>query len=221
MKGIGLTEGTRNTLRKRSHSGEASPRLLSYDNRRQKAVFSNAFGFIDPYEGSGDAESESMMSSMSVTSAGGTSPIINLREDLLHDMEVVYFPQGSVLVEQGERHPGLYYVIDGFLDAGIPANERDDALIGAFSWVCLASTRGPIPEVETNNDSIVAQPWCSGRQRPSTEDPVPQIAIPDQTWWHSRVCRCSCIVPLVHRCCGQDGCLRRIPSPCFPRENRR
>ncbi|KAJ5949806.1 Lysophospholipase nte1 [Penicillium verhagenii] len=110
MKGIGLMESTRDALRKGSHaSGDASPRLLSYDSRRQKAVFSNAFGFIDPYEGSGDGETESMMS-MSVTSAGGTSPVVNLREELRHDIEVVYFPQGSVLVEQGERHPGLYYM---------------------------------------------------------------------------------------------------------------
>jgi lysophospholipid hydrolase len=130
MKAIGLTEGTSDALRKSSHnSGDASPRLLSYDSRRQKAVFSNAFGFIDPYEGSGDGETESMMS-MSVTSAGGTSPVVNLREDLRHDIEVVYFPQGSVLVEQGERHPGLYYVIDGFLDVGIPVNERGDDLVG-------------------------------------------------------------------------------------------
>jgi predicted acylesterase/phospholipase RssA/CRP-like cAMP-binding protein len=130
MKGIGLDESSRDTMRKGSHSGDASPRLLSFDNRRQKAVFSNAFGFMDPYEASGDGESESMMS-MSVTSAGGTSPVINLREELRHDIEVVYFPQGSVLVEQGERHPGLYYVIDGFLDVGIPATEKDDALIGS------------------------------------------------------------------------------------------
>ncbi|KAJ5727021.1 Lysophospholipase nte1 [Penicillium malachiteum] len=131
MKGIGLTESTSDALRKGSHaSGDASPKLLSYDSRRQKAVFSNAFGFIDPYEGSGDGETESMMS-MSVTSAGGTSPVINLREELRHEIEVVYFPQGSVLVEQGERHPGLYYVIDGFLDVGIPVNERGDDLVGS------------------------------------------------------------------------------------------
>ncbi|KAJ5087188.1 Lysophospholipase nte1 [Penicillium angulare] len=131
MKGIGLSESTQDSLRKGSHaSGDASPRLLSYDSRRQKAVFSNAFGFIDPYEGSGDGETDSMMS-MSVTSAGGTSPVINLREELRHDIEVVYFPQGSVLVEQGERHPGLYYVIDGFLDVGIPVNERGDDLVGS------------------------------------------------------------------------------------------
>ncbi|KAJ5798571.1 Lysophospholipase nte1 [Penicillium pulvis] len=131
MKGIGLMESTSDALRKGSHaSGDASPRLLSYDSRRQKAVFSNAFGFIDPYEESGDGETESMMS-MSVTSAGGTSPVINLREELRHDIEVVYFPQGSVLVEQGERHPGLYYVIDGFLDVGVPVNERGDDLVGS------------------------------------------------------------------------------------------
>ncbi|KAJ5691821.1 Lysophospholipase nte1 [Penicillium macrosclerotiorum] len=130
MKGIGLTESTRDALRKSSHnSGDVSPKLLSYDSRRQKAVFSNAFGFIDPYEGSGDGETESMMS-MSVTSAGGTSPVVNLRDELRNDIEVVYFPQGSVLVEQGERHPGLYYVIDGFLDVGIPANEGGDDLVG-------------------------------------------------------------------------------------------
>lgn len=132
MKAIGLTESTSDALRRKSNhnSGDASPRLLSYDSRRQKAVFSNAFGFIDPYEGSGDGETESMMS-MSVTSAGGTSPVVNLREDLRDNIEVVYFPQGSVLVEQGERHPGLYYVIDGFLDVGIPVNDRGDDLVGS------------------------------------------------------------------------------------------
>ncbi|KAL6238242.1 lysophospholipase nte1 [Aspergillus navahoensis] len=131
MKGIGLTPSSHDVLRKGSHSGELSPKLVSYDSRRQKAVFSNnAFGFIDAYEGSGDGDTESMMS-MSVTSAGGTSPIVYLREDLLNDIEIVYFPKGSVLVEQGERHPGLYYVIDGFLDVGVQVNEKGDDLVGA------------------------------------------------------------------------------------------
>ncbi|PWY79201.1 lysophospholipase Nte1 [Aspergillus heteromorphus CBS 117.55] len=132
MKGIGLTGSSNDFLRKGSHvSGDVSPKLLSYDSRRQKAVFSNnAFGFIDPYEGSADGDTESMMS-MSVTSAGGTSPVASLREELRNDIEIVYFPQGSVLVEQGERHPGLYYVVDGFLDVGIPANEKEEDLVGS------------------------------------------------------------------------------------------
>lgn len=130
MKGIGLRGSTRDAFRKTSHSGDASPKLLSYDSRRQKAVFSNAFGFIDPYEASGDGETDSMMS-MSVTSAGGTSPVINLKEELRSDIEIVYFPQGSVLVEQGERHPGLYYVIDGFLDVGVPISDKGEDLVGS------------------------------------------------------------------------------------------
>ncbi|KAL1965489.1 hypothetical protein VTN77DRAFT_5745 [Rasamsonia byssochlamydoides] len=125
MKAIGLTSSTRDALRK-SYSGEASPKLVSYDSRKQKAVFNNAFGFIDPYD---DVDSESMMS-MSVTSAGGTSPILNLKEELRNEIEIVSFPQGSVLVEQGERNPGLYYVIDGFLDVGVPVNERGEDLVG-------------------------------------------------------------------------------------------
>ncbi|EED14313.1 Patatin-like serine hydrolase, putative [Talaromyces stipitatus ATCC 10500] len=125
MKGIGLTSSTRDALQK-TYSGEQSPKLVSYDSRRQKAVFNNAFGFMDPFD---DAESESMMS-MSVTSAGGTSPVHNLREELRSEIEIVSFPQGSVLVEQGERNPGLYYVIDGFLDVGVPVNDRGDDLVG-------------------------------------------------------------------------------------------
>ncbi|KOS46709.1 hypothetical protein ACN38_g2320 [Penicillium nordicum] len=166
MKGIGLTEGARDNLRKSSHSGEASPRLLSYDNRRQKAVFSNAFGFMDPYETSGDGESESMMSSISVTSAGGTSPVINLREDLRHDIEVVYFPQGSILVEQGERHPGLYYVIDGFLDVGIPASERDDTLIGSSHGSASQAQEELFPKLRRSTTASSRTPGAAGGNDP-------------------------------------------------------
>ncbi|KAK2735819.1 phosphatidylcholine and lysophosphatidylcholine phospholipase [Myotisia sp. PD_48] len=127
IKALGLT-GT--TGDKAQGSGEASPHLVSYDSRRQKAVFNNnAFGYMDPYEASGDGDSESIMS-VSATSAGGTSPIPNLKVELSGEIEIVFFPKGSVLVEQGERNPGLYYVIDGFLDVGIPVNEKGEDLIG-------------------------------------------------------------------------------------------
>lgn len=145
MKGIGLSGSTREAFRKTSHSGDASPKLLSYDSRRQKAVFSNAFGFIDPYEAAGDGDTESMMS-MSVTSAGGTSPVINLKEELRNDIEIVYFPQGSVLVEQGERHPGLYYVVDGFLDVGVPITEKGDDLVGSSRPTTTTSAHQPTEE---------------------------------------------------------------------------
>lgn len=113
FKAIGLAAN--GNSHKEADSTQASPRLVSFDQRRQKAVFtSNAFGFMDGLEVSVDGDSESM------TSAGlSASPSLNphiLAQEMRDEMEIVFFPKGSVLVEQGERNPGLYYVIDGFLD---------------------------------------------------------------------------------------------------------
>lgn len=116
FKAIGLTND-RNSMPKAS-SVEQSPRLVSFDSKRQKAVFSNAFGFIDPYEASADGDSESIISTP--VSSLSTAANSNIIDDLTNDVEIVYFPQGSVLVEQGERNPGIYYVIDGFLDVSVP-----------------------------------------------------------------------------------------------------
>jgi lysophospholipid hydrolase len=111
-----------------SDSVEASPRLVSYDQRRQKAIFTNAFGMIDPYEGSADGDTDSIASSSMTTTSPST--VQNLATELKDELEIVYFPKGSVLVEQGERNPGLYYVIDGFLDVSIPSDDQDDSMLG-------------------------------------------------------------------------------------------
>ncbi|KAG9242336.1 hypothetical protein BJ878DRAFT_544361 [Calycina marina] len=128
FKAIGLTNA-KNAL-KMSDSVEASPRLVSYDQKRQKAVFSsNAFGFIDPYEGSLDGDNESITSGG--VSTGGFPSTQGLAHDLKDEIEIVFFPAGSVLVEQGERNPGLYYVIDGFLDVSVPADDTPDSSVFA------------------------------------------------------------------------------------------
>ena len=113
FRAIGLTSSGGSN--KESDSNQASPRLFSYDQRRQKAVYTNnAFGFMDSLDGSADGDSES------IASTGFSMPPSPnphaLAQDMRDEMEIVYFPKGSVLVEQGERNPGLYYVIDGFLD---------------------------------------------------------------------------------------------------------
>jgi lysophospholipid hydrolase len=123
FKAIGLTN-LDNPMPKPSSSGEGSPRLVSFDARRQKAVFSNAFGFIDPYEALRDGDTESMVSASAV-SALSVNGNHNILEELVNDVEIVFFPKGAVLVEQGERNPGLYYVIDGFLDVSVPIEEEN------------------------------------------------------------------------------------------------
>lgn len=122
MNALGLNN-TKDAIRRLSSSVEQSPRMVSYDSRRQKATFSNAFGFMDPYEGSGDGDTESISS----MSAFGGAPF-NARKlisDMRDELEIVYFPKDAILVEDGERNPGLYYVIDGFLDVSIGSDEKD------------------------------------------------------------------------------------------------
>ncbi|KAL9625705.1 MAG: hypothetical protein Q9160_000024 [Pyrenula sp. 1 TL-2023] len=131
IKALGLTINPGEALAKSSGSVEHSPRLVSYDSKRQTAVFSNAFGFIDPFD-SPDGDSESAIS-VSAASASGSMHGRNLAEELAYDIEIVFFPKGSLLVEQGERNPGVYYVIDGFLDVSVPCDERGegaDTLLG-------------------------------------------------------------------------------------------
>nr|POF04889.1 lysophospholipase nte1 [Quercus suber] len=117
-KAIGLTDSKGSM--QQPVSAAQSPRLVSFDPRRQSAVFNNAFGFMDPLDGSGD-DSESMASA-SAYSAGGSANIV---QDLKNEVEIVFFPKGSVLVEEGERNPGVYYVIDGFLDVSAAIDEQD------------------------------------------------------------------------------------------------
>jgi lysophospholipid hydrolase len=40
----------------------------------------------------------------------------SLLKDLEGNVEILFFKKGSTLVKEGEKSPGIYYVIDGFLD---------------------------------------------------------------------------------------------------------
>lgn len=125
FKAIGL-EST-NTGTRGGDSVEASPRLGSHDQRRHRTPFSNnAFGFMDPFDASVDGDTESVGSSTFTTN--GPLNAHALAQDMKNDLEIVFFPKGSVLVEQGERNPGLYYVIDGFLDMSSAGDSSGDIL---------------------------------------------------------------------------------------------
>nr|ODN85379.1 lysophospholipase NTE1 [Cryptococcus depauperatus CBS 7841] len=41
-------------------------------------------------------------------------------KDLKKQVEILFFKKGSVLVKEGDKSPGMYYVIDGFLEISIP-----------------------------------------------------------------------------------------------------
>lgn len=74
---------------------------------------------MNAFEGDSDSVTSVPASSMSAHGGG------DIKAELSTDVEIVFFPKGAVLVEQGERNPGLYYVIDGFLDVSVPGNESN------------------------------------------------------------------------------------------------
>jgi lysophospholipid hydrolase len=67
--------------------------------------------------GEGD-EVSSVSASMQESGLGGTG--LQDGRDVLRDLEgnveILYYKKGSVLVREGEKSPGIYYVIDGFLE---------------------------------------------------------------------------------------------------------
>ena len=118
-KAIGLTQSVRGQTE--SPIAHQSPGLTSYDARNSKTSFSNAFGMLDPFEGMDDSESVISTALSASSTSGG---LFGQHSDMKNEVEIVFFPKGSVLVEQGERNPGLYYIIDGFLDVSIPVDEK-------------------------------------------------------------------------------------------------
>ncbi|KAG5994122.1 phosphatidylcholine and lysophosphatidylcholine phospholipase [Claviceps spartinae] len=105
-----------------SESVEASPRMFSADHRRRTYGSNNAFGSIGPFDSTADGETESVTSGGMTAHSPPTAQSLSV--DMKDDVEIVFFPKGSVLVEQGERNPGLYYVVDGFLDIGTYTTEQ-------------------------------------------------------------------------------------------------
>lgn len=149
MKALGLTVSAHEPAKRHYSPADFSPQLLSADSRRHKTMFNNAFGFIDPYEALAD-ESESV-ASLSAASATGASQLSGLKEDLKSEVEIVFFPKNSVLVEQGERNPGLYYVIDGFLDVGVSVETKKEDIIGTSASTSLGEWTTPASQKKTNN----------------------------------------------------------------------
>ncbi|KAJ9637956.1 uncharacterized protein PV06_04537 [Exophiala oligosperma] len=164
-KALGLNEPINQSLRRGPASVEQSPRLVSYDARRQTAIFNNAFGFIDAFDELGDGDSESVSTSMtSVNGLQGQS----LHDELIDDVEIVFFPKGSVLVEQGERNPGLYYVIDGFLDVSIPVEEKEERKMAYSSRASANGHDEPFPRLrrtKTSTSRASSMPGGPGHSR--------------------------------------------------------
>ncbi|KAF4125228.1 lysophospholipid hydrolase [Geosmithia morbida] len=146
FKSLGLDGGSSATPQ--PESTDVSPRLVALDSRRGRALYTNntnnAFGSIGPFDGSVDGDSESVTSSGVAFNSAPSSQALS--QELMDEVEIVFFPKGSVLVDQGERAPGLYYVIDGFLDIGT-TSPRDSQNILSTAPAEKLSTQSSTPEM--------------------------------------------------------------------------
>ncbi|KAI7941845.1 hypothetical protein MJO29_013919 [Puccinia striiformis f. sp. tritici] len=71
-------------------------------------------------DSSRERRDEFMDTASSVASSSALLDEEEEKEDLPNEVEIMYFPKDSTLVEAGERNAGLYFVIDGFLDVFMP-----------------------------------------------------------------------------------------------------
>ncbi|RPD57124.1 patatin-domain-containing protein [Lentinus tigrinus ALCF2SS1-6] len=97
-------------------SVEASPAFPpSEGGISRPGGFKSSFGSLSLLEvGMDDASSSRTESSSSICTDEYLSNLDN-------EVEILFFPAGSILAKAGERNTGLFYVIDGFLDMILPA----------------------------------------------------------------------------------------------------
>ncbi|PIL31394.1 hypothetical protein GSI_06095 [Ganoderma sinense ZZ0214-1] len=107
-------------------STEASPAFPPSEGgaspRSGQQAFRSSFGSLSLLDIGDDASSSRTESSSSIHTDGYMSNLDN-------EVEILFFPAGSILAKAGERNTGLFYVIDGFLDMILPAenNENESA----------------------------------------------------------------------------------------------
>lgn len=103
-------------------AGLASPSLASQDSGAQRGSYAGAFSSLSKLDATiaGSEDSESVSQSASVQASGVVDPAEN-------GVEIRHFRAGTTLVRAGEQNAGLFYVIDGFLDIMLPADEEGAA----------------------------------------------------------------------------------------------
>ncbi|KAI0964373.1 hypothetical protein AcW1_001208, partial [Taiwanofungus camphoratus] len=98
-------------------SVEASPAFPPSDSR--SPVFKSSFGSLSLLEMGDDSASNVTGTSSSILTDGYMSGLDN-------EVEILFFPAGSILAQAGERNTGLFYVIEGFLDILLPSEKTSN-----------------------------------------------------------------------------------------------
>lgn len=105
----------------------ARPGNNSHSRNQSRSPFGN-LSMLDMLQGNntGGLSFKDRMTADDESSVTGTTTSASGRVgDLENDVQILYFKAGSTLVGEGEANPGLFFVIDGFLDVSISSVGSD------------------------------------------------------------------------------------------------
>lgn len=103
----------------------------------------------------------SVSASVQDSMANGGDVNRSVLRDLEGNVEIMFFKQGSTLVKEGEKSPGIYYVIDGFLDvssvavAVFRADRRSPCRLSLPEWRLRGPPKTSTPRVRTRPHRVL------------------------------------------------------------------
>ncbi|GAA5864459.1 hypothetical protein JCM1840_000507 [Sporobolomyces johnsonii] len=166
-----------------SPSVEASPSVRPHDfalngstngstsRLRSQAAFNSSFGSLSFLGLEGLRDDDSSVSSAAVSALAGSGAGVGsfASMDLENEVEILYFPKGSMLVKEGEKNAGLYFVIEGFLDVSMP----EDGVAGAFGGAKARPT-APSPSTGGPSRPSMSRQGSKTSTKPSTKPATAQ-----------------------------------------------
>ncbi|KAF9428692.1 phosphatidylcholine and lysophosphatidylcholine phospholipase [Podila epigama] len=86
------------------------------------AMFQSSLGGVPMHKTGSSSNNSDFLDDSNASNASSTVP--SVMSEMENDVEIMYFPAGATLVEEGERNAGLFFVIDGVLDVSISPKQE-------------------------------------------------------------------------------------------------
>lgn len=107
---------------------QASPYINPSDHSLNRGIFNSAFSSLSMLDVAGNHHDDDDISSINGgtntnSSINGINGQSNLLEKFENEIEIKFYKKGEVLINEGSNGEGLFYVIDGFLEVGLPIKE--------------------------------------------------------------------------------------------------
>ncbi|KAH9837348.1 patatin-domain-containing protein [Rhodofomes roseus] len=189
-------------------SVEASP-AFAPSEAPSAAPFKSSFGSLSLLE-IGDDTASNVTGASSILTDGHMSGLDN-------EVEILFFPAGSVLAKAGERNTGLFYVIDGFLDILLPSQKSPSGETKGKAEPVDEETQPTRPGLGTwgtSSHSRTPSFNLSGSRKANTHKPLFTVRPGGIAGYLSSLCQIASYVDIVAK---TDTYVGFLPSPALDR----